>query len=164
MVYLMVKILPPRPMSGGTANGTRPMRYNYWRTGYGSSIFPNLDFYVVQAGEYHCKANYHTGSFERPEHTHFFYHLAGEAIFEYTNQRINVSKGDIFFVPPHHSINYGSSKEIVYHWFALEGHWPQFLGDPRIGHLSLGTDADVEDMFVEIRASFQIKQMFDLQI
>ncbi len=146
----MVQNLPPHPISG-SLNQTRLTRYNYWRTGYGSSISPNLDFYIVQAGEYHCKPNYATGSFEHTEHAQFFYHLSGDANFEYPDRRVSVSGGDIFIVPPRHLFAYNSLQKMKYHWFALEGNWPQFIGNPKILTFSLGGDSAIEDMFVEMR-------------
>ncbi len=147
----MVKNFPQRPIAGGTANGARPIRYNYWRTGYGASIFPNLDFFVVQAGEYHSKANYRTGNFEHTEHTQFFYQLKGQATLEYANQRQPLTSGDIFYVPAQHTFTYSSSQKIEYHWLALQGQWPQFLGHPQIRLLSSPKESELEDMFVEIR-------------
>lgn len=147
----MVKQLPHRPISGGTAGGVRPARFNYWRTGYGERIFPNLDFYVVQAGEYHCKPNYTTGNFDHSGHTQFFYHLSGEAIFEYSGKRILASGGDVFIAPPRRPFTYTSRREMQYHWFSLAGNWPAFLGTPEIQTLSLGGDRDIEALFVEIR-------------
>ena len=155
----MVKSFPPHPMSGGTANGARPIRYNYWRTGYGSSLFPHLDFYVVQAGEYHCKPNYCTGDFEHTQHAQFFYHIHGEAEFEYPGQRVAISQGDIFIVPPYHAFTYSSRKEIAYHWFALEGNWPQFIGSPQTQIFSIGSDPEIEDMFVEIREILILRKL-----
>ena len=70
---------PNRPIAGGTSNNLGLRRYDYWRTGYGPHFVPELDFCVAQAGEYHCKPNYATGSFEHTEHIQLFYHITGEA-------------------------------------------------------------------------------------
>ncbi len=147
----MVKRLPTRPISGGTAGGVRPMRFNYWRTGYGAKLFSGLDFYVIQAGEYHCKPGYFTGSHEHGDNTQFFYHVDGPAIFEYARQRVALSSGDIFVAPPQHSFTYSSRQEMKYHWVSVSGCWPAFMGQPEIKIFHIGGDSDIEAMFVEIR-------------
>ncbi len=147
----MINSLPSRPISGGTNNGGRPRRYNYWRTGYGLSIPANLDFYVAQAGEYHCKPDYITGSFEHTHQTQVFYHLSGQASFESPGYKEPVSRGQILIVPSHHSFTYSSRQGMKHHWFALGGSWPRVLGDLNVQILSPGYDTEIEAMFVEIR-------------
>lgn len=147
----MAKKFPLRPISGGTNHGTRLIRYNYWRTGYGLNAPPNLDFYVVQAGEFHTKTNYLTGSFEVTQPSQFFYHLAGRATLEYPGHRLPVANGDLFIIPPQHTFTYSSNKSMKHHWFAIEGNWPDALGEPKIQLLSFGDDSEIEAMFVEMR-------------
>ena len=147
----MAKKFPLRPISGGTNYGSRLIRYNYWRTGYGLSDPPNLSFYIVQAGEFHTKANYMTGSFEVTQQTQFFYHLAGEAVLEYSGHQQAIATGDIFIIPPQYAFTYSSKQSMKHHWFAIEGDWPDVLGEPKIQALSFGGDAEVEALFVEMR-------------
>lgn len=147
----MVNRLPNRPIAGGTNNGTRPMRYDYWRTGYGPPTPPNLDFYVTMAGEYHCKPNYRTGSFEHAHQTQVFYHLAGEAVFEVPGRCLSVGRGNLFIVPPYRPFTYGSSHRLKYHWFALEGSWPRVLGEVEVKYYAFDYDAELESRLVEMR-------------
>lgn len=149
---------PSRPMAGGTADGARPRRYNYWRTGFGEQIFSSLDFYVVQAGEYHCKPNYATGDFEDAGYTHFFYHIDGKATLEYPGKRMAVVSHNIFIVPPRHPYTYGGPHDIKYHWFALDGVWPQFIGDPQLYTYSIAGDSEIESLFVEIRETLLLRK------
>jgi AraC-like DNA-binding protein len=57
----------------------------------------------------------------------------------------------MLIVPPRHTFSYTGPQEIKYHWFALEGQWPQFLGPSEVQILSFGGDAEVEDMFIAMR-------------
>ncbi len=148
---MMIKKLPPRPITGGTNEGARLRRYNYWRTGYGSGRPAKFDFCVAQAGEYHCKPNYITGGFEHTGRTQLFYHLTGQAIFEYPGHSGLVSPGDMFFAPPGHSFTYSSRQGMKHHWLALEGSWPRVLGEPGIKVFSLGYDPEIEAILIEIR-------------
>ncbi len=147
----MVKSLPPRPITGGTNEGVRPMRYNYWRTGYGSAIPSHLDFWVAQAGEYHCKPGYVTGDFEYTGRVQIYYHLAGEAIFEHPGRTVPVSGGELLIAPAGRSFTYRSRQEMKFHWFALGGNWPQGFCDLGIRVLPLGYDIEIEARFVEMR-------------
>ncbi|MFQ5615824.1 MAG: hypothetical protein ACE5GO_05115, partial [Anaerolineales bacterium] len=91
---------PKRPPAGGTANGIRPRRYDYWRTGYNEEQPGELAFWVAQAGEYHCKPGYFTGDFEHANRTQFFYHLTGDAAFYCVDHPTPVQMGDLLIIPP----------------------------------------------------------------
>jgi AraC-like DNA-binding protein len=147
----MIKRRPARPIAGGTRNGTRLRRYTYWRTGYGSTLPERLDFYLVQAGEFHCKANYRTCDFEHSDQTQVFYHLDGEATFEYPGGRLAVARGDLLITPPFQPFTYESRRGANYHWLAIGGVWPQALGKPQVKTFSFGYDDELEAAFVEIR-------------
>ena len=97
----MVKALPQRPMMGGTRNGLRPERYDYWRVGHGTPESYALEFWVERAGEYHGKPP-HISSHDYWTHTtQLFYHLDGEeAIFEYPGAKCRRSKRRRSDYPP----------------------------------------------------------------
>lgn len=140
-----------RPIAGGTYNGVHPKRYEYWRVGYGSREWFSLDFWIERAGEYHCKPNYATGDFHWTHSPQLFYHLAGEAFFDYAGQQLKVSPGDLFIIPAQQSFDYWG-QGIRFHWLSLDGTWPAILGDDQTPRrLSLGYDSEIEAKFVEIR-------------
>lgn len=139
------------PIAGGTNNGTRPQRFDYWRTGYGPANPPNLDFYLSAAGEFHCKANYVTGSFEVAHQTQLFYHLTGQATFEYPGHNLPVSRGYLFIIPPYQTFSYGSPGKMKYHWLALEGSWPRVFGELKVKIYPLSYDPEFEARLVELR-------------
>jgi AraC-like DNA-binding protein len=147
----MVKHLPSRPIAGGTNDGVRPVRYSYWRTGYGSSFPLQPDFWVAQAGEYHCKPGYMTGDFEHTNRTQIFYHLEGEAKFEYPGRTVLVSRGDLLIVPVGCTFTYRAEPGMKHHWFALAGELPRVFRDGGVRVLSLGYDAKIEAILVEMR-------------
>lgn len=147
------------PIAGGTNNGTRPLRFDYWRMGYGPATPPNLDFYVSTAGEFHCKPNYVTGNFEYTHQTQFFYHLAGQATLEYPGHSLPVTQGDLFIVPPYQTYSYGSRCKMKYHWFALEGSWPRVFGELRVKYHSLAYDPEFEARLVELREILILRKM-----
>jgi len=154
----MVKQLLLRPIAGGTNDGARPARYDYWRTGYGTSNPAGLDFWVAQAGEYHCKPNYITGDFEHTNRTQVFYHLAGEAVFKYQKHVVPVSRGDLLIIPPYHPFSYNARQGMKHHWFALEGIWPQVFGTQRVHVHSLRYNTEVESKLVEIRETLILRK------
>ncbi len=154
----MVKQFLSRPITGGTNDGTRPVRYDYWRTGYGSANPVGLDFWVAQAGEYHCKPNYITGDFEHTHRIQVFYHLMGEAIFKYQKHTVPVSKGDLLIIPPYQSFSYRAHQGMKHHWFALEGNWPRVFGNQSVHVRSLGYNAEVETKLVEIREALILRK------
>ena len=147
----MEKKLPSRPIAGGTNNGTRLKRYDYWRTGYGANLPDRLDFYLAQAGEFHTKPNYATGSFEIADLTQVFYHLAGETSFEYPGHKWAVARGDLLITPPNQKFTYESRRGAKYHWLSLAGSWPRLLGQSEIKLFSLGYDHEIETIFTELR-------------
>ena len=154
----MVQRFPNRPITGGTNNGTRPMRYDYWRTGYGPKIPPNLDFYVAMAGEFHCKPNYTIGNSEYTHQTQIFYHLAGSATLEYSGQTASVSRGRLFVIPPYHPFTYSSHWKIKYHWLALEGSWPRPFGELRVIFYPLDYDAEIEARLIDLREGLILRK------
>ncbi len=132
-------------------NGARLKRFAYWRTGYGIELSDRADFYLIQAGEFHCKPGYRTGSFENADHTQFFYHLDGEATFEAPGQCISVSPGDLIIAPLFHPFSYENQQTAKYHWFAVGGEWPRAMGDAEVKHFSFGRDDRIETIFIEMR-------------
>jgi AraC-like DNA-binding protein len=155
----MVERLPRRPISGGTNNGLRPARYDYWRVGYGLPGSFRLDFWLERAGEFHGKPGYVTGTADHPHSTQFFYHLAGEAFFEYDEFTLAVAPGDILIIPFGHFFTYHGRQGLKFHWFALGQQWPALLGEPpQIRLLSPGYDAEAEAKFIEIRETLILRQ------
>ena len=145
-------LIPPlRPMSGGTNDGERPLRYDYWRTGYGTPITPALDLCVAQAGEYHCKRGHVTGNFEHAERTQLFYHVEGEGVLENGRSSVAVTKGDLLIFPPNHHFVYRADGVIRHHWIGVEGAWPRPFAQQGLHHLPLAYDAVIEAKFVAIR-------------
>jgi len=155
----MMKHLPNRPIAGGTTNNLGLRRYDYWRTGYGPRLLPELDFCVAQAGEYHCKPNYLTGNFEHTYQTQIFYHVSGEAVFDYVGGQAAVARGDLLIIPPYHTFTYRSRLGMKYHWFVLEGAWPRVLGDMGVQLRSLGYDAEIEAMLIELREVLILRKL-----
>lgn len=148
----MMKPRPNRPIAGGTNNNLGLRRYDYWRTGYGPHFLPELNFCLAQAGEYHCKPNYLTGNFEHTHQTQIFYHLSGEAVFEYpAGGRAAVASGDLLIIPPYHAFTYSSRLGMKYHWFVLEGEWARVLGEMKVQQRRLGYDAEIEALLIELR-------------
>ncbi len=154
----MVKRFPARPISGGTNEGQRPARYDYWRTGYGLPNPAGLDFWVAQAGEYHCKPNYVTGDFEHTDRNQVFYHLSGEATFQYTKRTVSVARGDMLVIPTGQAFTYRALHGMKHHWFALAGSWPRIFGRRDFHVLSMGYNAEVEAKLVEIRETLILRK------
>lgn len=149
---------PPRPISGGTNNGARPRRYDYWRTGYGAEPASDLAFWVAQVGEYHCKPGYVTGDFEHGDRTQIFYHLRGDAVFTCSGAESTVGRGDLLVIPPGQAFRYRAPAGVQHHWLALGGHWPTALGPPRASVNALGYDVEVECLLVEMREVLILQQ------
>jgi AraC-like DNA-binding protein len=157
---MTMKLPPSRPIAGDTTNNLGLRRYDYWRTGYGPHFLPELDFCVAQAGEYHCKPNYVTGNFEHSYQTQIFYHISGEAVFEYSRgNRTVVVSGDLMIIPPYHAFTYRSRLGMKYHWFVLEGVWPRVLGDLEVKLHSLGYDAEIEAILIELREVLILRKL-----
>ncbi|NOZ48799.1 MAG: AraC family transcriptional regulator [Chloroflexi bacterium] len=140
-----------RPIAGGTKNGVRPFRYDYWRTGYGSPPSQALDFFVAQAGEYHCKAGYVSGDYEFTPHYQFFYHKEGEAVFNCRGASVALNRGDLLMVPASEIYDYASQHGVKYHWLALEGRWPETLCPDQWRVLHLEYDAAIESSMTAMR-------------
>ncbi|NOX60738.1 MAG: AraC family transcriptional regulator [Chloroflexi bacterium] len=147
----MIERLTYRPVAGGTKDGARPFRYDYWRTGYGSSLSQGFDFFLSQAGEYHCKAGYVSGEYEFTPRYQFFYHIDGQALFECRGVLVELTEGDLLMIPPSTVYNYTSRHGVKYHWFALEGECPKALCPDDWRLLHLGYDAVLESILVAMR-------------
>ncbi|MEM7118752.1 MAG: AraC family transcriptional regulator [Chloroflexota bacterium] len=153
-----------RPIMGGTNAGERPLRYDYWRTGYGQPLESQLEFWIAQAGVYHCKPHYATGHFERRVFSlQFFYHVEGHGQLEHSSGICQVEPGDLLVVPQGTAYRYSSQRQMRYHWFAINGRCPLiFCNLNRI--FSLHYDAEIENKFVEIRETLILRQAgYDLQ-
>ncbi len=147
-----------RPTAGGTHNGERPMRYHYWRTGYGTPLPLPLEFWVSLAGEYHCKPKYVTDSYESFVGTlQFFYHIQGQAHFQDKRLIKLIDAGDLIVVSKSTPFTYSAPDGMKYHWFALEGNWPAlFYQQNRV--LTLAYDAEIEQKFIELRETLILRQ------
>lgn len=147
-----------RPIAGGTNNGVRPHRYDYWRTGYGSAPEPPVDHWVAQVGEYHCKPGYQAGEFEHGDRTQVFYHLSGRATLLHSGKCEPVERGDFLIIPPGIPFRYESTYGMKHHWLALAGEWPHVLGTPKLTCTSLGYDREFENLLVEMREVLILQQ------
>ncbi len=149
----MVKRLPKRPMTGGTNQGLRPLQYDYWRVGYGTSESLPVPFWIDRAGEFHSKSgSYSASDLNHPDASQFYFHIDGRAEIE-TNGRITaVSPGVVLAMPVEVPFIYRSRGNIRYHWFAIPNYWPILLGEAdRVHWLAWGYDAELEAQFAEIR-------------
>ncbi|NOZ72898.1 MAG: hypothetical protein GXP38_13470, partial [Chloroflexi bacterium] len=147
-----------RPITGGTKNGVRPFRYDYWRTGYGSPPSQTLDFFVAQAGEYHCKAGYVSGDYEFTPHYQMFYHKEGQAVFECRHVSVELKRGDFLMIPASEIYNYTSRQGVKYHWFALEGKWPEALCPSHWQVLHLSYDLVLESSMTAMRENLILRK------
>jgi AraC-like DNA-binding protein len=146
-----------RPTSGGTANGNRPARYYYWRTGFGVPLPYPLEFWVQQAGEYHCRPHGVTGSYEYlAGSVHCFLQTEGAALLEIGSKAVLIRAGDLFMLPANSQFSYRAQASIKYHWFVLAGQWPAYISDKH-RWLSVGQDADLLDKFIELREILILK-------
>lgn len=114
----------PRPILGGTNDGERPKRYAYWRTGYGVKTHPKLDFWVAQAGEYHCNADFKSGAFEHHNRLQFYYQTDGVSTIVGEQFRYQVQPHELLIIPPFQPFSFFADRPIKLHWFALEGELP----------------------------------------
>ena len=147
-----------RPIAGGTNDGVRPRRYDYWRTGYGSAPSSPVALWVAQVGEYHCKPGYQAGDFEHGDKTQAFYHLSGRATFLHSGQRESVEAGDLILIPPRVPFRYESKYGMKHHWLALAGEWPDVLGPPKPSRTPLSYDREFENLLVEMREVLILQQ------
>ncbi len=148
-----MKQMPKRPMAGGTNQGLRPLRYAYWRVGYGTAEGLALDFWIERAGEFHTQpGGYEASQQHHPQSSQFYFHLDGAAVMEVNGQRTAVSPGDVMAMPVGVPFRYYSQGVIRYHWFAIPHFWPLLLGQPDQVHwLTRGFDAELEARYMEIR-------------
>jgi AraC-like DNA-binding protein len=141
-----------RPITGGTNDGRRPVRYTYWRVGYGDVPSADLPFVIERAGEYHCRPDYLSGSIDHPSATQVYYHLEGEALFEQPNRTRPIKPGNVLIIPFGHVGYYRSEAGMKYHWLSLGRHWPRERGErPSVQLLPLSFDDELADRFIEIR-------------
>ena len=149
----MVKRLPKRPMTGGTNQGLRPLQYDYWRVGYGTSELLPVDFWIERAGEFHSKSgSYAASHLNHPGTSQFYFHIDGRAEIEANGQVTAVSPGVVLAIPINIPFTYRSRGVIRYHWFAIPNYWPNLLGKAdKVHWLAWGYDAELEAQFAEIR-------------
>ncbi|MGB1251255.1 MAG: AraC family transcriptional regulator [Candidatus Promineifilaceae bacterium] len=144
----------PRPQIGGTFNGIRPNYFDYWRVSQAGEGIPQLDFWIEQAGEYHCKPHYNYPHFEYQidRWVRVFYAVKGSAELIFNNRTVQLNEGDLAVVPSNKPFRYKASQTHHYHWFAIVGKWPSVWGaTPRLQHFELGNDRDLIEQFVTIR-------------
>lgn len=149
----MMKRIPKRPIVGGTNQGLRPLQYDYWRVGYGTSESLPVDFWIERAGEFHSKVgNYSASHLNHPHASQFYFHIDGRAEIEADGRITAVSPGVVLAMPVDVPFIYRSRGAIRYHWFAIPAYWPNVLGRADIVHwLAWGYDAELEARFTEIR-------------
>ena len=150
----MGRIQVNRPICGGTHGGIRPLHFDYWRVGYGQRERLNLDFWLEQAGEFHCRPPHH---YPVPEYkiqrwTRVYYVTKGAGRVTVGRMAVPLSPGDLLITPPGQPFIYEAAEPHHYHWFALAGKWPSLWGDAaRVQHFALGLDDDLAATFVALR-------------
>ncbi|MFK7805052.1 MAG: helix-turn-helix domain-containing protein [Anaerolineae bacterium] len=157
----MVPELQKRPSMGGTENGVRPQIYSYWRVGYGEPERFLHDFWVEQAGEYHCipYLNYLIDSYEIERWMRVFYLKKGDAEWRAEGGVTQLTPGDILIIPPGYKGEYVTAEGHQYHWFAVVGKWPSVWGEmAKPQRLTLDFDREVENGFVGIRETLILQQ------
>ncbi len=161
----MALISTQQPMLGGTKQGTRPRRYSYWRTGYGHQTSPNLDFWVAQAGEYHCLPHFEANEAEHPHRLQFYYQTKGQAhLTDKTTPGSVITAGDILIIPPNHSFTYQAEQRIQLHWCAIAGNLPTICNYQTLVCLSVGQNVELAEKFHLLReALIRQKQGYALQ-
>ena len=152
---------PYRPISGGTHHGSRPQLFTYWRVGYGQTEGVALDFWIEQAGEYHCEPphDYPITDYQLERWTRVFYVTHGTAKWLTSGQETLLKPGDVLVVPPKQPGIYQALQPHHYHWLGLAGVWPSFLGErPQTIRQSPGIDAELQDAFIGLRESLILGQ------
>lgn len=151
---------PQRPIVGGIVNGRRPMIHNnYWRAGYGEPEVGSLPFWVHIAGEYHGKAGYSTDDHVSSEELiQLFYSIGGTGICRYKGKSKQMELGDLLLVPRHTDYKVSTQQGIQYHWIGLGGEWPSVLFT-QAGLLSVGYDAEIETLMVDLRETLILRQV-----
>ncbi len=150
-----------RPSMGGTDNGFRPQIYSYWRVGYGEAEGVDHDFWVEQAGEYHCipYLNYPIDSYEIDRWTRVFCLKKGQAEWRSNGETKLLTPGDILLFPPGCTGEYITAEGHQYHWFAVVGKWPTIWGQtPQTQHWQLDPDPDIEAGFIGVRETLILQQ------
>ena len=150
---------PLRPIVGGTRGGRRPMLYNsYWRAGYGKPEVGSLPFWVQLAGEYHGKAGYSSDEHASGEGLiQLFYSIGGAGTCRYKGKLDQMAHGDLLIVPRYTDYQVRTQQGLQYHWVGLGGDWPPALL-AREGLLSVGYDAQIETLLVELRETLVLRQ------
>ena len=159
----------PRPQIGGTFNGIRPNYFDYWRVGKAGEGTPQLDFWIEQAGEYHCKPqhNYPHVDYQLDRWVRVFYAVRGSAEIIFHNRTCYLNEGDLIVIPTNSPFHHRATHPHRYHWFATVGKWPTVWGAvPRIQHFQLGVDRELIEQFETIRellilqpASYQLQTL-----
>ena len=150
-----------RPTSGGTRQGQRPERYRYWRVGRATGAPIGLDFWVARAGEYQGRAGYfyRANEWEQANWTQVYYFLDGNVSFKLSGEKQDVAPGDLLIMPAGTSIEGQSDAEIRFHWFALQGRWPQALGSsPKVRRLACGVEAVLQERFIDLRETLILQR------
>lgn len=150
-----------RPSMGGTENGVRPQIYSYWRVGYGETEGVQHDFWVEQAGEYHCipYLNYPIDAYEIDRWMRVFCLKKGKAEWRSGGEVVQLAPGDILIIPPGYKGEYVTAEGHQYHWFALVGKWPAIWGEiAQMQHLQLDADQEIENDFAGIRETLILQQ------
>ena len=142
---------PLRPTLGGTNNGLRPLRYDYWRTGYGAPLNEPLNLSVVQAGVYHTKANYQLDeNYRFVGSIQCFLQFGGRGTLVRDGGEIQTMPGHVVILQKDKPFIYRSQAGMKYHWVALDGAWPHdILSNGQV--LDLTEDDEIEAQFVELR-------------
>jgi AraC-like DNA-binding protein len=128
--------------------------FDYWRVGYGQREGLNLDFWLEQAGEYHCKPNhiYPVPEYQLNRWERVYYVTQGKGCVTMGETAVHLSPGDLLITPPNQPFVYKAAEAHHYHWFALAGEWPSLWGDARrMQHLVLGLDEELAATFVALR-------------
>ena len=149
---------PSRPVVGGTNKGTRPHRYAYWRTGYGEREPEVMEFWIAQAGEYHCQGQYFTGDFEHGDRQQYYYHISGKATLTCETGVTSLTRGDLLVIPPQTTFTYQAETNLKFHWLGLEGSYPAMCRHDTIRTFSLGYDPRLADNFESIRETLILQQ------
>jgi AraC-like DNA-binding protein len=143
-----------RPICGGTLGGIRPLHFDYWRVGYGQREGLKLDFWLEQAGEFHCRPPhyYAVPDYKIQQWTRVYYVTKGQGQVTVGRTAVHLSPGDLLITPTGQPFVYETAESHHYHWFALAGRWPSLWGDAaRVQHWALGLDAELAATCVALR-------------
>ena len=140
-----------RPIIGGTNSGKRPKRYDYWRTGYGERTNPKLDFWVAQAGEYHCSSPFESGAFEHHGRLQFYYQTAGRSTVIADRFAQQIEPDCLLIIPPFQTFSLFSNEPVKFHWLGLEGVLPKVLDFGLTVAPNFHNERQLIDRFIAIR-------------